>query len=187
MPITRKPVKVLRFWHRISLMPSVQALKHPARWWLYGVVMEWSGHNNGAIEFTRAVHASQFGLSHPAVFARARRAVLATGLVMRSRIGGRNLRDQYFIVILPIQVPIAPRLGTRGVPTDSEIVGTPRVPTEMKTGTPRVPSWYTSRTTEADLHRRNARASEYAKKKPLANTESDHDRLNGTGTAGGDK
>jgi hypothetical protein len=183
MPITGKSVQVLRFWYRISLMPCVQALSCPARWWLYGVVNEWTGQNNGAIEFTRAVHGSQFGLGHPAVFDRARRAVLTTGLVMRSRVGGRNLRDQYVIVILPVQVPVGLRLGTPRVPTGSEILGTPRVLTELKTGTRRVPSWYTSRTKESDPHKRNARASEYAKRKPLASTErltdSDYARLKG--------
>lgn len=183
MPITRKPVKVLRFWDRISLMPSVQALKHPARWWLYGVVMQWSGHNNGAIEFTRGVHAKQFGLGHPAVFARARRDVLATSLVQRTRIGGRNLRDQYAIVILPFQVPVGLRLGTRSVPTRPEIPGTPRVPMSLKTSTPRVPSRYTSRTNETDLHKKNARASDLAKSKTLTNsgrlTNGEHSRLNG--------
>ena len=49
MAIKRQPVKVLRFWYRISLMPEVQALSHPAFRWLYGVVMAWTGHNNGVI------------------------------------------------------------------------------------------------------------------------------------------
>ena len=95
MAIKRQAVKVLRLWYRLSLTPEVQALSHPAFRWLYGVTMAWTGHNNAAIEFTRRRHAAQYGLDHREVFERARRDVLATGLVMRTRIGGRNLPDLY--------------------------------------------------------------------------------------------
>ena len=93
MPIVRQPVAVLRFMRRLSGLPRVKALPHPAFRWLYGLVMEWTGYNNGVIEFTRRRHGSQHGLGHREVFERARREVLATGLVMRTRVGGRNLAD----------------------------------------------------------------------------------------------
>jgi hypothetical protein len=166
MPIKRQSVKVLRLWYRMSLMPEVQALSHPARWWLYGVVMAWTGFNNAAIEFTRRRHAAHYGLAHPAVFMRSRRDVLATGLVMRTRIGGRNLPDQYAISIVPLQVAVGGQnLGTPRVPTAQEIVGTPDVPMDAKTGTRRVPNRYTSRTKENANFPRNTLSSLNRKEK----------------------
>jgi len=105
MPLHRQSVKVLRFWYRISLMSEVQALSHPAFRWFYGLTMQWNGHNNGVLEFTRRRHAAQYGLTHPEVFEKARRDVLGTGLVMVTYAGGHSVSAQYALVTLPIQAP----------------------------------------------------------------------------------
>jgi hypothetical protein len=97
MPVKRQSVKVLRFWYRMSLLPEVRALSHAARWWLYGVILEWTGFNNGVIEFTRQRHGAMYGLGDSRVFARARRDVLKTGLVEITRDGGSNLPALYFL------------------------------------------------------------------------------------------
>jgi hypothetical protein len=171
MPVKRQPVKVLRFWYRLSKLPEVQALTHPARWWLYGVTMEWTGYNNAAIEFTRRRHAAQYGLDHREVFERARRDVLATGLVMRTRIGGRNLPDLYALTNVPVQVAVdRQNLGTSHAPTPLEILGAPDAPMDEKTGAPHAPNRDVSRPKKNGLHIMNARASEYRKEKTNSQT-----------------
>jgi hypothetical protein len=152
MAVRSTPIKALRLFNRLARMPEVQKLSHPAFRWLYGVVTAWTGHNNGSIEFTRRRHAALLALDHPAVFDKARADVLASGLVMRTRIGGRNLADHYAIVLEPMQVNI---LGTCRVPTTQKNLGTPDVPTASKTGTSRVPNRYAPRTKENDPYRRS--------------------------------
>ncbi len=143
MPIKRQPVKVLRFWYRISLLPEVQGLSALARWWLYGVVTQWTGHNNGVIEFCRRRHATAYGLGDSRVFGRARRDVLATGLVQMTREGGRNLRAMYFLT-LTAQQASPPILGRRQHPTGENIVGCPQHPMDEKTGCPQHPNRVTT-------------------------------------------
>jgi hypothetical protein len=155
---------VLRNCYRLMMMPEVQKLSHPARWWLYGLAMAWTGHNNGVIEFTRRRHAAQYGLSHPEVFEKARRDVLASGLVTMTYQGGHSVPAQYALASLPLQAP--PRtsqVGTPPVPSNAEIVGTSPVPSDAKTGTSPVPTRYVSRTNKSASHIKIARASEYRK------------------------
>jgi hypothetical protein len=104
MASDRKAVKVLRLWYRMSKMSEVQSLSAVSRWWLYGVTMEWTGFNNGVIEFCRIRHGTAWGLDDRKVFARARRDVLATGLVEMVREGGRNLPARYLLTLVEIQV-----------------------------------------------------------------------------------
>ena len=166
MSVRRQPVKVLRFWYRLSVRPEVQALSHPAFRWLFALVMQWTGHNNGAIEFTRNRHAAPYRLNFPEVFIKARADVLATGLVMVTRAGGRNLPAQYALVNQPLQVAVtAPIFGTPPVPTPSKILGTAPVSMASNPGTAPVPNRYCSSTNKSELHIKIARASEYRKEK----------------------
>lgn len=97
MPLKSQSVTVMRFWHRMSGLPEVEELSHAARWWLYGVTFQWTGFNNGIIEFARLKHGKRYGLDDSRVFARARQDVLDTGLVEVTRHGGPNLPTLYFL------------------------------------------------------------------------------------------
>jgi len=156
MPLHRQSVKVLRFWYRISLMSEVQALSHPAFRWFYGLTMQWNGHNNGVLEFTRRRHAAQYGLTHPEVFEKARRDVLGTGLVMVTYAGGHSVSAQYALVTLPIQAPArTAQVGTGDVPSQPQKDGTGDVPSDAKTGTGDVPTRYGRRTNKTAPYRRS--------------------------------
>jgi hypothetical protein len=144
MPIRRQSVKVLRFWYRLSGLPEVQKLSHPAFRWLFGVVMQWTGYNNGVIEFTQRRHAAQYRLEHPAVFEKASREVLATGLVEIIRAGGRNLPALYALTNVPRQASVA----TSHVVTSSKILATSPVAMDEKIATSRVANCYVSRSKE---------------------------------------
>jgi len=164
VPIKRQSVKVLRFWYRLSMETKVQELSHSAFRWLFGLTMQWTGHNNGAIEFTRRRHGPQYGLDAGGVFEHARDEVLQTGLVLRTPRANRNQPDTYALVTVPLDVrldrsnigtPEAAHsnfLGTPTVPPKEEILGTPAVPPKPKSGTPTVPSWYASRTKKTGVH-----------------------------------
>jgi hypothetical protein len=138
MAIRGKPVKVLRLWHRMSLMPEVKELSHGAFRWLYALTMSWSGINNGALTFTQQRHGKDYRLAHPEVFERARDEVIATGLVLVVRRGGKNQPAQYALALVPIQVPIA----TESVVTPAKILTTESVVIDAKTATDSVVSCY---------------------------------------------
>lgn len=157
MPLTRQSVKVLRFWYRLSGSAEVQQLSHPAFRWLFAVVMQWTGHNNGAIEFTRRRHAAQYALHHPNVFEKARRDVLASGLVMMTHRGGHSMPAQYALTTQPLQVaPRGGQVGTSPIPTITKIVGTSPIPSDAKTGLSPIPTRYVSDTNKTASHRRSS-------------------------------
>jgi len=153
MPITRPSVKVLRFWYRISTFSEVRALPHPAFRWLYGIVMAWTGYNNGAIEFTRRRHGSLYGLDNPGVFERARKDVLDTGLVMMTQAGGNSVPAKYALVNQPMQVNI--RVGISKVPSKQKKDGIAEIPSDAKSGTSQIPSRYLSDTVKTAPYRRS--------------------------------
>jgi hypothetical protein len=165
MPIMRKSVKVLRFWYRMSLRPEVKALSHSGRWWLYGVVMQWSGANNGIIEFAKSRHGAALGLGHTITFRRAQEEVLATRLIEISRQGGRNKPTLYLIPSLPIQAsPNGKFLGSPHDPMDAMSLGSPddpMTPDSWVTTSPKLGRPMTQGNT-ATL--KNARASENRKR-----------------------
>jgi hypothetical protein len=132
MPIIQKSATVLRFGHRMLLQPEAVALPHPARLWLYGVAMEWTGFNNGVIEFCRHRHGQKYALDDRKMFQRARRLVLDTGLVEITRDGGENLPALYLLTRTKVQArpPIQGR---------SPIVGGGRPPVHAETGGPQPP------------------------------------------------
>jgi hypothetical protein len=166
MPIRRIPIVVLRFWHRLATCDEVRALAHPAFRWLYGLTMQWTGHNNGVIEFTRRRHAALYGLDHREVFERARRDVIGTGLVMLTRSGGPHLPAQYALATLPIQATDKPpTIGAPHVPMSAENDGAPYVPYDANLGASHAPTWDVSRPIKNDPHIKIARASEYGKEK----------------------
>lgn len=166
MAIKRQSVTVLRFWYRISTGQEARTLSHPAFRWLYGLCMSWSGHNNGAIEFTRRRHGAQYGLGRQGVFERARRDVLATGLVMRTRPGGRNLPDLYALALVPLQVAANDQiLGPSASPTARKILGPAESPIEAQTGPSPSPNWTLSESKEFANFPRKTRPSLNKKEK----------------------
>jgi len=106
MGIHSKSVKVLRLAYRMTLMPTVRELSPPARLWLEGVTLQWTGYNNGVLEFTQERHGTAWGLGDTRGFNRARSQVLATGLVTQTRKGGRGLPALYCLTAIPIQAPV---------------------------------------------------------------------------------
>jgi hypothetical protein len=154
MAVRGKPVKVLRLLYRMSLMPEVQNLSHTAFRWLFGLVMTWSGTNNGALTFTQHRHGKELGLSHPETFQRARDEVLATKLISVIDPGGRNKAAQYAIAVIEIQ---ARAIATPNVAMPKKILATPDVAIDAEIATPDVANWYGRRSNEKSLHIMNAR------------------------------
>jgi hypothetical protein len=161
-------MKVLRFWDRISGLQEVMALAPTARWWLYGVTMSWTGHNNGVIEFTRRKHAAPYGLTDRKVFERARRDVLATGLVQMTRQGGRNLPALYFLTRIVVQAapPSLRRIESSArIKFGAEMLGGSQPTLHEKTWGSRPPNREFETPKEIDLHIKIARASDLEKEK----------------------
>lgn len=126
MAVKRQSAKALRLFHSMSLTDHVRALPHPAFRWLYGVTMEWNGHNNGAIVFTESRHGKKYGIAGKAVFATARDRVLATGLVTMVP-GGRNRPAFYALANEVLQVDVVALLKrTRIAPSGGAITVAPR-------------------------------------------------------------
>jgi len=166
MAITKTSVTVMRYWNRVAESAPARSLSHPAFRWLYAVIKQWNGHNNGVIEFTRRRHGAVHGLDHHEVFERARKEVMDAGLVLCTHPGGRNLPALYALAGERLQAPHGrPVVGAPRAPTAPEILGALDAPMEAKTGALDVPNWSVRRPKESELHIRNARASDLEKEK----------------------
>jgi hypothetical protein len=128
--------------------------------------MAWTGFNNGVIEFTRSGHGMRYGLTDRKVFERARRDVLATGLVSMTRKGGRNLAATYMLTNVELQAsPIALNLRGLEPPTTAEILGGLEPPIEHFSGGLEPPNRGSTTPKEFGPHIKNARASDLRKEK----------------------
>jgi hypothetical protein len=149
--------------------PEALALPHPAYRWLCGIILQWNGHNNGALEFQRHKHGSAQGLGDRKVFERARQQVLDTRLVEMVREGGRNLPTLYALTLLPYQ--ISPQiLGGRQPPTNQKILGGLEPPTEVKTQGFSTPKLGVGNPQGNPPALKNARASDYGNDKSQTDT-----------------
>jgi hypothetical protein len=165
--VPQKPardVKVLRLYYRIVTRPEARNLSHTAHRWLSAILFEWTGENNGVIEFARGKHGAPNGLGDRKVFERARDEVLKTGLVAITREGGRNLPTLYAITLIPYQAT-PPSLGGPQPPTTGKILRGSKPPTGQKTRGSQPPNWGSTTPKENDLHIKIARASDYGKEK----------------------
>jgi hypothetical protein len=154
----KTPLAVLKRWDAMRQMPEVQALSHTAFRMIEGIAMEWSGQNNGAIEFTQRRHGRNYGLSHPEVFDKALSEVLASRLVFVTQPGGRNRATKYALATVPLQVAPTKPIATRHVAMDLEFIATPGVVIDSGIATPRVADCYTARSNDKSPYIRNARA-----------------------------
>jgi hypothetical protein len=174
----RTLLKVLKCWDALRRTPEAQAMSPRAFRLLTGIAMEWDGHNNAAIIFTRGEHGTAVGLGHPETFDGALAEVLESKLIVRTRKGGPNRPAKYAIAIEPFQMdpekaPRRRRAKKRiSISTDSvPIVSTDSVPIDPQTGTNSVPSRYEIRTNNFSPHNKNARARARASEIKITETE----------------
>ena len=153
----KTPAVVLKRWDAMRQTPEVQAMGHTAFRLVEGITMEWTGHNNGAIEFTQVRHGEPCGLSHNSVFAKALREVLASRLVFVTQRGGRGRAAQYALATVPLQVAPTKPIATRHVAMDLESLATRDVVIAPGIATPRAADCHTARGNENMTYIRNAR------------------------------
>jgi hypothetical protein len=165
----KTPAAVLKLWDRMRQTPEVEAMGHTAFRMIEGLTLEWSGHNNGAIEFTQRRHGRLYRLSHPETFDNALREVLASKLVLVTHPGGPHRAAQYALAIVPIQVAPREPIATRHVAMDLGLLATADVVMDIEIATPPVADHYDGRSNEKSSYIKNAgarvRASEIGKEK----------------------
>lgn len=154
----KTPSVVLKRWDAMRQTPEVQAMGHTAFRMVEGITMEWTGHNNGAIEFTQLRHGRLYGLSHGEVFAKALREVLASRLVFVTQQGGRNRAAQYALATVPLQVSPAKPIGTRHVAMNLGLLAPPDVVMNAEIASSPAADCYTARSSERSTYIKNARA-----------------------------
>lgn len=102
----------VRLFHKLLDHPDYISLSHPAKALLIDVMRQYNGHNNGDFCVTLSL-LSKRGWTSNDTLRRALNQLLASGLLIQSRQGGRNYPSLYAITFEPIndcggKIEIAP-------------------------------------------------------------------------------